>query len=117
MPHEMALVENRTQELGVKVKHIPMCQPIDVGFNKPFKDSVWRQWMLWMISKGIIHGTTSPPTRHDIGAWLDRVMAEMKREQGIVRNVWLKTGFQLVPEGGASDVGGGVRGSFSSKKV
>ena len=31
------------QELGVKVKHVPggctsLCQPVDVGFHKPFKD-------------------------------------------------------------------------------
>jgi hypothetical protein len=41
--HMMALVVQMIQELGVEVKHIPggctsLCQPVDVGFNKPFKD-------------------------------------------------------------------------------
>jgi hypothetical protein len=41
--HMMALVVQRIQELGVEVKHIPggfasLCQPVDVGFNEPFKD-------------------------------------------------------------------------------
>ncbi len=43
--HMMASVVYKIQELGVKVKHIPgrftsLCQPVDVGFNKPFKSRV-----------------------------------------------------------------------------
>ncbi len=39
--HKMASVVQMIQELGVEVKHIPegctpLCQPVDVGFNKPF---------------------------------------------------------------------------------
>ncbi len=53
--HMMASVVTRIQELGIEVKHIPggctsLCQPVDVGFNKPFKDRVRRQWMSWMIA-------------------------------------------------------------------
>ena len=41
--HIIALVVQIIQELGVEVKHIPgrctsLCQPFNVGFNKPFKD-------------------------------------------------------------------------------
>jgi hypothetical protein len=48
--HMMASVVKRIQELGIEVKHVPggftsLCQPVDVGFNKPFKDPVRRQWM------------------------------------------------------------------------
>jgi hypothetical protein len=68
--HMMALVVQMIQELGVEVKHIPrgcttLCQPVNVGFNKPFKDHMRRQWTLWMMSKGIVHGTTSQPVRLD----------------------------------------------------
>jgi hypothetical protein len=40
--HMMASVVYKIQDLGVEVKHIPgrctsLCQPVDVGFNKPFK--------------------------------------------------------------------------------
>jgi len=75
--HMMASVVQKIQELGVEVKHIPggctsLCQPIDVGFNKPFKDRLRRLWTSWMISEGIIHGTTSPPTRLDVATWVDR---------------------------------------------
>ena len=39
----MALVVEAVQELGVEVEHIPggctgLCQPVDVGVNKPFKN-------------------------------------------------------------------------------
>ncbi len=48
--HMMPSVVQMIQELGVEVQHIPggctsLCQPVDVGFNKPFKDRMRRQWM------------------------------------------------------------------------
>ncbi len=48
--HMMVSVVTRIQELGIEVKHIPggctsFCQSADVGFNKPFKDCVRRQWL------------------------------------------------------------------------
>ena len=40
--HMMNLVVNAIQDLGVEVKHVPgactsLCQPADIGINKPFK--------------------------------------------------------------------------------
>jgi hypothetical protein len=72
-----------------------IARSVDVGFNKPFKDRVRRQWMSWMISEGIIHETTSSPTRLDVAGWVDRAMTEMKEEVGIVRNAWSKMGYEL----------------------
>ncbi len=93
----------RILELGIEVKHIPggctsLCQPVDVGFIKPFKDHVRQQWMSWMIAKGVIHGTTSPPSRRDVVRWVNRAMAEMKNKVGIIRNAWLKTGYEWFPK-------------------
>jgi transposase len=101
--HMMASVVTKIQELGIEVKHIPggctsLCQPVDVGFNKPFKDRVRRQWVSWMIAEGVNHGTTSAPTRRDVATWVDRAMAEMKSEVGIIRNAWLKTGYEWFPK-------------------
>ena len=111
----MASVVQKIQELGVEVKHIPggctsLCQPIDVSFNKPFNDRLRRLWTLWMISEGIVHGTTSPPTRLDVAMWVDRAMVDMKAEHGIVRNAWMKSGFEWFDknEGLVEDVGGKV---------
>jgi hypothetical protein len=95
----MASVVTRIQELGVEVMHIPggctsLCQPVDVGFNKPFKDRIRRQWVSWMIAEGVIHGTTSSPTRRDVTGWVDRAVAEMRSEGTICRNAWQKTGYE-----------------------
>ena len=43
--HMMASVVGAIQELGVEVEHIPggctyLCQPVDIGVNKPFKSRV-----------------------------------------------------------------------------
>ena len=50
--------------------------------------------MSWMISEGIIHGTTSSPQRRDVAGWVDRAMTEMKEEVGIIRNAWSKIGYK-----------------------
>jgi hypothetical protein len=97
--HMMALVVQRIQELGVEVKHIPggctsLCQPVNVGFNKPFKDRVHQTWQSWMIAEGVVHGTKSLPTRLDVATWVANAMAEMKREGGIIWNAWRKTGYE-----------------------
>jgi hypothetical protein len=69
--HMTALVVQMIQELGVEVKHIPggctsLCQPVDIGFNTPFKDCMRKQWTSWMMSKSIVHGTTSQLVRLDV---------------------------------------------------
>jgi hypothetical protein len=48
--HMMVSAMHRIQELGVKVKHIlgrctSLCQPINVSFNKLFKDWMHKLWM------------------------------------------------------------------------
>jgi len=105
--HMMGLVVQRIQELGIEVRHIPggctkLCQPVDVGFNKPFKDRMRKQWLSWMIDEGIIHGTTTPPSsRCDVAGWVDCAMEEMKREERIIKNAWRKTGYEwFLKEGG-----------------
>ena len=70
MPHD-GIGSADDPGLGVEVKHIPggcayLCQPVDGGFNKPFKDGMRQQWLSWMIDEGVIHGTTSPPSRLDV---------------------------------------------------
>jgi len=115
--HMMASVVTKIQALGIEVKHIPggctsLCQPVDIGFNKPFKDRVRRQWASWMIAEGVIDGTTSPPMRRDVATWFNRVMAEMKSEVGIIRNGWLKTGYEWFPKEGREErnIIGGKKG-------
>jgi hypothetical protein len=111
--HMMGLVVQMIQVLGVEAKHIPggctsLCQPVDIGFNKPFKDRLRKLWLSWMISKGVIHGTTSTSTRLNVATWVNEAMKEMNRERAMVRNAWLKTEYDWYNKnkGGWSLLGG-----------
>ncbi len=115
--HMMASVVQMIQELGVEVQHIPggctsLCQPVDVAFNKPFKDWMQWQWLNWMINNGIIHGTTSPPTRLDVAKWVNAAMLEMKGEGQNIRNAWKRHGYEwFVDNAGEQDAGGNDDGA------
>ena len=81
--HIMASVVNEIQALGVEVEHIPsgctyLCQPVDIGINKPYKKHLQTRWEYWMMADGLINGTTSPPTRKDIAQWGLYVKNEIK---------------------------------------
>jgi hypothetical protein len=65
-----------------------LCQPVDVDFNKPFKDRMRRQWINWMTNEGVVHGTASPPARLDVAKWVHAAMLEMKGRGDIIRNAW-----------------------------
>ncbi len=71
-----------------------LCQPVDVGFNKPFKDRMRRQWINWMTNKGVVHGTTSPPARLDVAKWVQNAMLEMKGRGIIIRNTWKRHDYE-----------------------
>ncbi len=84
--HMMASVVYKIQELGVEVKHIPgrctsLSQPVDVGFNKPFKSRIRTMWIKWMIAEGVQEGTTSLPTRRNVAVWADEALPLMKEER------------------------------------
>jgi hypothetical protein len=89
--HMMASVVTKIQDLGVEVENIPggctgLCQPVDVGVNKPFKNRIREQWETWMIEEGLASGTTSPPSREDIVRWT-RVASDTL-PPAMIRNAW-----------------------------
>jgi hypothetical protein len=67
---------------------------VDVGFNKPFKDRMRRQWINWMTNEGVVHGTTSPPARLDVAKWVHAAMLEMKGRGAIIRNAWKRHDYE-----------------------
>jgi hypothetical protein len=95
----------QNSELGIEVKHIPgrctsLCQPVDVGFNKPFKSRIQKMWIKWLINEGINQGTTSLPTRRNVAiCWVNKAMGQMKKGQWIIWNTWLKMGFEGFDKG------------------
>jgi hypothetical protein len=97
----MTSVVDKIHELGIEVEHIPggctyICQPVDVGVNKPFKNRIRAYWEGWMIEEGVIKGTTSPPTREDISKWSLAAMETLPVE--IVRNAWRHGKYSWFPE-------------------
>jgi hypothetical protein len=54
-----------------------------------------------MITESIIHGTTIPPSQHDVAGWVDHTMVEMKGEEQILKNAWMKTGYEWWPKEGS----------------
>ena len=98
--HMMASVVTRIQNLGVEVQHIPggctsLCQPVDIGVNKPFKNRLRSEWEKWMILEGLEHGTTSPPTRADIIRWCRFAMNDLPEQ--MVKNAWRHAEYSWFP--------------------
>ena len=94
--HMMASVVDAIQELGVEVEHIPggctcLCQPVDVGINKPFKKPIrdlWQTWMMGDMSQGTTTVTVSAPTRELICDWCIDAYKQMQSETNIIQNAW-----------------------------
>lgn len=63
--HMMTSIVEQITALGVEVEHIPggctLCQPIDIGVNKPFKHQIHQQWEQWIID--IVAGLQGEPRR------------------------------------------------------
>ena len=110
--HIMGSVVNAIRSLGCEVQHIPggctgLCQPVDVGYNKPFKSRIHASWVGWMILDGILHGTTSPPSRAEVARWASLAVNDLKGSE-IVRNVWQKSGYSWFPISNGVAAGGVV---------
>lgn len=89
--HMMASVVTAIQELGVEIEHIPggctyMAQPVDIGWNKPFKSRVRDMWEAWMMAEGLVSGTTRPPKRKDIAEWAHKAWKDLPKQ--MVINSW-----------------------------
>jgi hypothetical protein len=99
--HMMALVVQRVQDLGVEVQHIPggctgVCQPVDVGIGKPFKNRVTRCWEDWMVEKGgLSEEKCKTPSREEVSEWVIKSIGSIGSK--IVRNSWRHVGFSYFP--------------------
>jgi hypothetical protein len=96
--HMMGSVVLRIQALGVEVQHIPggctyLCQPVDVGINRPIKRAMKEQWEEWMYNGGGIKGGEAmTPTRDLVAEWVIGTYKKIAKETG--RNAWMKKGYE-----------------------
>jgi hypothetical protein len=98
--HMMNTVVHKIQELGVEVEHIPggctsLCQPVDIGVNKPFKNRLRERWETWMMIDGLLLGTTAPPPRETITEWVEEACLDMSEE--LLQNAWLHHDYSFFP--------------------
>jgi hypothetical protein len=93
--HMMALVVAKISELGIEVIHIPggctsLCQPLNIGVNKPLMHhlhDLWEEWMTDMLDK---EGEICDATCKEGAEWMAVVYWQMKGSK-ILTNVWWKT--------------------------
>ena len=109
--HMMGSVTDAIADLGIEIVSIPggctgLCQPLDVGINKPFKARVRALWEEWMIDEIDRTGMVYAPTREDISSWVAQVVWGMEGKP-LMRNAWRKTGYDWFPEEGDLAGGGG----------
>jgi hypothetical protein len=96
--HQMGSIVNRIQAMGIEVVHIPpgctyVCQPIDVGVNKPIKTRMREKWEDWMMNEGgILNGKAKEPSRKQVSEWIAEVCDSFPTDIG--RNAWRKKGFE-----------------------
>ena len=97
--HIMAEVVQAIQDLGCEVQIIPggctgLCQPVNVGTNKPLKGIIRGFWEEWMATVGLgnveDNGKIPPPTRKDISTWCSAAFKAVP-VQNII-NAWRRTG-------------------------
>ena len=90
----------KIQLLGIEVQHIPggctyLCQPVDIGINKPIKCGLRGLWEEWMVNgDGILEGKAKEPSRKLIAEWVVEVYNNIPAETG--RNAWKKRGYEWI---------------------
>jgi hypothetical protein len=94
--HQMGSIVNRIQMMGIEVIHIPagctyLCQPIDVGINKPLKSLMRAKWEDWMTGEGVANGIAKEPSRQQVAEWLVDAYTHIPNQ--VARNAWMKQGY------------------------
>ena len=96
--HKMGSVNRAISDLGVEVIIIPpgctgVTQPVDIGYNKPFKGLVRDRYEEWMVKES--EDLTKPPRRMDIARWV--VDAEKEMKKSTLVNAWMRHDLEYFP--------------------
>jgi hypothetical protein len=95
--HMMASVVARIQSHGMEVIHIPagctyLCQPVDVGINRPIKHQMALLWEEWMVNENL--GKNLSPPRKLIAEWIIATLKSI--DETVIKNAWRKKGYEWV---------------------
>ena len=99
--HMMSSVTKKIADLGIEIRHIPggttgLCQPIDVGIGRPFKNRIRNKWEDWMGNQDIGAGKTVAPSREMLANWI--IDAATKISTQIIKNSWRHGRYSNYPE-------------------
>ena len=98
--HMIESIVTKITDLGVEVEHIPggctcLCQPVDVGINKPFKCALRSCWQAWMMEEAVMDGKTTSPSRMKIAQWCVAALPSLTEEK--VKNAWRHGDYSWFP--------------------
>ena len=88
----------KTQSLRIEVQHIPggctyLCQPIDIGINKPIKKLVAEQWEEWVDTEGVGEGKAMKTSSCElISSWVGEAYWMLNTQ--MCKNAWRKKGYK-----------------------
>ncbi len=87
--HMLHDVIDKIRKLAVKDQHIPAgctcyCQPVDVVYNKPFKNHIHRLWHDWIKEFGKEKAAIKSPTWAKLAEWI--VCANDSMTDVIIKN-------------------------------
>ena len=98
--HMMGSVVEKIQGIEIEVQYIPggctyLCQPIDVGVNKPIKNKMADKWEDWLEEEEVQNGKAlMTPSRKFIASWVFETYWMLDAEK--CKNAWRKKGFEWV---------------------
>jgi hypothetical protein len=96
--HKMGSVHCAINDCGCEVIIIPpgctgLTQPVDVGYNKPFKGLICDKYEEWMVKES--KDLSIVPRRIDVARWIAQSEVEMDAE--ILHNAWMRHDLEFFP--------------------
>lgn len=110
--HMTEQVKGAMDEVGVDYIHIPggctgLCQPVDVGINKPFKGRMVRKWEQFLIEnrhQEDARGKLPSPSREVLSQWIIECLNSLGEQ--LARNAWNGPGYAYFNDNGVEMIEG-----------
>jgi len=106
--HMVDSVRNAIAAAGVELVIIPggctcLCQPVDVGINKPFKNLLQRTWVDYLVANrnNAVNGKIPSPSREQLAAWVIDAAGQLSEET--IKNSWSNPGYEYFPGEGPEE--------------
>ena len=99
----MKTVTKKIADMGVEIKHIPggttgLCQPIDVGIGRPFKNIIRNKWEDFIVGQDVGDEKTEAPSRSLMASWI--IEAATKISEQTIINSWRHGRYSYYPKTG-----------------